>query len=62
MLKKFFMNMLSSFVGAWLALVLFGVVAALVCIGIVAKLGVSGAESKSVSKGSILTAPSHSKT
>lgn len=55
MLKKFFMNMLSSFVGAWLALVLFGVVAALVCIGIVAKLGVSGAESKSVSKGSILT-------
>ena len=49
------MNMLSSFVGAWLALVLFGVVATLVCIGIVAKLGVSGAESKSVSKGSILT-------
>lgn len=54
MLKKFFMNALSSFVGAWVALVLFGVVAAVVCIGIVAKLGVSSSVSDSVSKGSVL--------
>lgn len=55
MLKKFFMNTLSSFVGAWIALVLFGVVAVLVCIGLVAKLGVSSSTSESVSKGSVLT-------
>ncbi|MDE6008189.1 MAG: hypothetical protein K2G90_03170, partial [Muribaculaceae bacterium] len=55
MLKKFFMNMLSSFVGAWLALVLFGVVAVLVGIGVAAKIGSSSGESKEVSKGSVLT-------
>lgn len=55
MLKKFFMNTLSSFVGAWIALVLFGVVAFFVCIGVVAKLGASGAVSESVSKGSVLS-------
>lgn len=55
MLKKFFMNTLSSFVGAWIALVLFGVVAVLVCIGLVAKLGVSSSTGESVSKGSVLT-------
>ncbi len=55
MLKKFFMNALSSFVGAWIALVLFGVVAVLVCIGIVAKLGVASSNAESVSKGSVLT-------
>ena len=54
MLKKFFMNTLSSFVGAWLALVLFGVVAAIVCVGIVAKIGASSAEN-SVKKGSVLS-------
>lgn len=55
MLKKFFMNTLSSFVGAWIALVLFGVVAFFVCIGIVAKLGASESAPQSVSKGSVLT-------
>ncbi len=55
MLKKFFMNTLSSFVGAWIALVLFGVVAVLVCIGIVAKLGVSTSTPDSIKKGSVLT-------
>lgn len=55
MLKKFFMNMLSSFVGAWIALVLFGVVAVMVGIGIVAKMGSSAAENTNVSKGSVLT-------
>lgn len=50
MLKKFFMNALSSFVGAWIALVLFGVVVVLVCIGIFAKLGVSSSSADSISK------------
>lgn len=39
MLKKFFMNLLSSFVGAWIALALFGAVAIIVVIGLMAKLG-----------------------
>lgn len=55
MLKKFFMNTLSSFVGAWIALVLFGVVAVLVTIGVVAKLGVSTSTPESIKKGSVLT-------
>lgn len=54
MLKKFFMNTLSSFVGAWIALVLFGVVAVVVGIGIVAKLGVSSSTPESIKKGSVL--------
>lgn len=41
MLKKFFMNTLSSFMGAWIALVLFGVVAVIVVIGVMAKIGAS---------------------
>lgn len=36
MLKKFFLNTLSSFVGAWIALVLFGVVGVIVAVGLVA--------------------------
>lgn len=55
MLKKFFMNALSSFVGAWIALVLFGVVVVLVCIGIFAKLGVSSSSTDSISKKSVMT-------
>lgn len=55
MLKKFFLNVVSSFVGAWIAIVLFGVVAVLVCIGIVASFGVSNSSSVSISKGSVLT-------
>lgn len=55
MLKKFFMGALSSFIGAWIALVLFGVVVVLVCIGVVAKLGVTSSSTESVSKGSVLT-------
>lgn len=54
MLKKFFMNTLSSFVGAWIALVLFGVVAVVVCVGIVAKIGVSSSTPESIKKGSVL--------
>lgn len=55
MLKKFFMNMLSSFVGAWIAIVLFCVVAVIVCIGIAAKFGASGSKADSISKGSVMT-------
>lgn len=39
MLKKFFLNLLSSFVGAWIAMVLFCVVAFLVVIGVAARFG-----------------------
>ncbi|MDE6649035.1 MAG: signal peptide peptidase SppA [Muribaculaceae bacterium] len=39
MLKKFFLNLLSSFVGAWIAMVLFCVVAFFVVIGIIARIG-----------------------
>ncbi|MDE5998235.1 MAG: S49 family peptidase, partial [Muribaculaceae bacterium] len=39
MLKKFFLNLLSSFVGAWIAMVLFCVVAFIVVIGVAARLG-----------------------
>lgn len=55
MLKKFFMNTLSSFVGAWIALALFGIVCVLVFFGVLAKLGVSESESVDVSKGSVLS-------
>lgn len=55
MLKKFFMNTLSSFVGAWIALALFGLVAVLVFLGIMAKFGVSESGAGSVSKGSVLS-------
>ncbi len=54
MLKKFFLNTLSSFVGAWIALVLFGVVGVIVAVGLVA--GMHGTdEVASVKKRSILT-------
>ena len=43
MLKKFFLNLLSSFMGAWLALGLFFLVAIIVVTAIVAKIGVSQA-------------------
>lgn len=39
MLKKFFLNLLSSFVGAWIAMVLFCVVAVFVVIGVAARFG-----------------------
>ncbi|MDE6291651.1 MAG: hypothetical protein K2M16_08965, partial [Muribaculaceae bacterium] len=51
MLKKFFLNLLSSFVGAWIAIVLFGVVAVLVVIGFIARMGAND-EGGSVKVGS----------
>lgn len=40
-LKKFFLNALSSFVGAWVALVLLGAVIVMVCVGLLARIGAS---------------------
>lgn len=54
MLKKFFLNTLSSFVGAWIALVLFGIVSVIVTIGMVARLSDSDTAS-GVKKHSVLT-------
>jgi len=54
MLKKFFLNALSSFVGAWIAIALFGIVAVFTCIGIVGAIGGSAATDTSVPKGSVL--------
>ncbi|MDE5652473.1 MAG: signal peptide peptidase SppA [Muribaculaceae bacterium] len=55
MLKKFFLNFLSSFIGAWVALGLF--VAALVIVGIslVAKLGISESSNAGISRHSVMT-------
>ncbi len=56
MLKKFFLNSLSSFVGAWIAIVLFGVVAVLVVISLIGKFGVSQmSTSGNLTKHSVLT-------
>ncbi|MDE6380964.1 MAG: signal peptide peptidase SppA [Muribaculaceae bacterium] len=38
MLKKFFLNLLSSFMGAWIAMVLFCVVAVIVAVGVAVRL------------------------
>ena len=55
MLKKFFLNLLSSYVGAWIAMVLFCVVAVFVVIGIAARLGGSDeSNSTKVSSDSVL--------
>lgn len=55
MLKKFFWNLLSSFVGAWIALLGFGVLVFFVIVGIVARIGLSSASDQiSLEKHSIL--------
>ncbi|MDE6810804.1 MAG: S49 family peptidase, partial [Muribaculaceae bacterium] len=41
MLKKFFLNFLSSFVGAWVALGLFGITVIIVIVSLLAKVGMS---------------------
>lgn len=48
------MNTLSSFMGAWIALVLFFVVAVIVVVGMVTKLGISSVQNVEVKKGSVL--------
>lgn len=55
MLKKFFLNLLSSFVGAWIAMVLFCVVAVIVVVGVVARFSEdSGNTTTSISSDSVL--------
>lgn len=55
MLKKFFSNLLSSFVGSWLALVLFVAVAFVVVVGVISQAGLSvSSESKKIPKKSIM--------
>ena len=54
MLKKFFLNALSSFIGAWIAIVIFGGVSVLVCFSLLAKLGTSQIKESQVTKDSIL--------
>ena len=51
MLKKFFLNLLSSFVGAWIAIVLFCVVGVIVAVGVAVRLS-GGEEGGSVKVGS----------
>ncbi|MCH5227579.1 MAG: signal peptide peptidase SppA [Muribaculaceae bacterium] len=55
MLKKFFLNALSSFIGAWVAIVLLGAVCVMVIVGIVARLGSSQMNPAQVTKDSVLT-------
>lgn len=55
MLKKFFLNALSSFVGAWVAIVILGAVFVFVVIGMVARLGMSqNSGQQGVAKNSVL--------
>ncbi|MDE6409426.1 MAG: signal peptide peptidase SppA [Muribaculaceae bacterium] len=54
MLKRFFLNLLSSFVGTWIAIMLFGVVVVLVCIGLAARFGSASSMGK-IERHSILT-------
>lgn len=55
MLKKFFLNALSSFLGAWVAIVILGAVFIMVGVGLIARLGVSQMNTPQVTKDSILT-------
>lgn len=53
MLKRFFLNTLSSFIGAWIALIIFVIFGIIAIIGITAKIGLSE-NRKQVSKQSVL--------
>ncbi len=55
MLKKFFLNFLSSFVGAWVAIGLFGLVVILVIVSLIGKIGISqNSGVNGVSKNSVM--------
>ena len=54
MLKKFFLNALSSFLGAWVAFVILGGVCVIVLVGLVAKMGMTQSGQAQVTKNSIL--------
>lgn len=55
MLKKFFLNALSSFLGAWVAIVILGAVCVMVVLGLIARLGTNNLNPQQVSKDSVLT-------
>lgn len=55
MLKRFFLNTLSSFVGTWIAIMLFGIVVVLVIIGLGMRLGTGALASANIDRHSILT-------
>ena len=55
MLRRFFLNALSSFLGAWIALVIFGAVCVMVIVSLVAKIGLSQVNQNQVTKDSVLT-------
>ncbi len=54
MLKKFFLNTLSSFVGAWIALLLLGVVGCIVFFGFIGRMALSGDNTEQVKSRSVL--------
>lgn len=54
MLKRFFLNLLSSFVGAWLALILFGVAVAIMMIAAIGSMAVKTEQTPQVKSRSIL--------
>lgn len=54
MLKRFFLNALSSFLGAWIAIVIFGAVCTMVVVGLIARFGSTQVSQSQVSKDSIL--------
>lgn len=55
MLKRFFLNALSSFLGTWVAIVILGAVFIMVIVGMIARLGISQGNQAQVTKDSILT-------
>lgn len=54
MLKKFFMGVLSSFMGAWIALIVFVVVAVIVLCGVAVKMGSLTEKENELGKSSVL--------
>ena len=55
MLKRFFLNALSSFIGAWVAIVILGAVCVTVGVGLLARLGTSQLAQSQVTGNSVLT-------
>lgn len=55
MVKKFFSNLLSSFMGAWIALMLFGVVVVVVIFAVLGKIGSLGGDTTQMKRHSVLT-------
>ena len=54
MLKRFFLNTLSSFVGTWIAIILSGLCVVVFFFAIVGKMALSEGKTEQITKGSIL--------